>query len=55
MQLQTVYRRDLIYECEYATLTIFPGFTITSVDVQIQGGNWGLPGPPSTVDAVTIV
>lgn len=49
-QTVTLYRRDLIYEAEYATLEQFPGYVITSVTFNIQGGNWGLPGaPPPTV------
>lgn len=54
-QLQTVYRRDLIYECEYATLYTFPGYVITAPTVQVAGGNWGLPAPapsPPTVNAI---
>lgn len=39
MQSVTVYRRDLIYEVEYATLLTFPGFTITTVDVTIASLN----------------
>ena len=45
-QLQTIYRRDLIYDCEYATLTTFPGWTVTTVEIQTRPGNFGLPQPP---------
>lgn len=34
-QVATIYRRDLVYLAEYATLTTFPGFVVTSVSVQI--------------------
>lgn len=30
-----IYRRDLIYDAEYATLETFPGYTITSADITI--------------------
>lgn len=31
----SLYRRDLIFEAEYATLEQFPGYTITSADISI--------------------
>jgi hypothetical protein len=34
-QLNTIYRRDLIYNAEYATLWEFPGFVITSAEIDI--------------------
>jgi hypothetical protein len=34
-QSQTIYRRDLIYDVEYATVQQFPGYVITSVQVSI--------------------
>lgn len=34
----TVYRRDLIFDVEYATLEEFPGYVITSVTYQTDGG-----------------
>jgi hypothetical protein len=37
-ELQTIYRRDLIYEVEYATLFQFPGYVITSTTINLQGG-----------------
>jgi hypothetical protein len=43
----TVYRRDLIFDAEYATLEQFPGYVITSHTYQIQGGNWGSPDSPA--------
>jgi len=30
-QVQTIYRRDLIYQVEYATVQQFPGYVITSI------------------------
>jgi len=49
MQAQTIYRRDLVYEAEYATLQQFPGYVITSAQFQIQGGNWYMPTDPPTI------
>ena len=49
MQAQTIYRRDLVYEAEYATLQQFPGYVITSAQFQIQGGNWYMPTNPPIV------
>jgi hypothetical protein len=49
MQAQTIYRRDLIYEAEYATLQQFPGYVITSTQFQIQGGNWYMPTVPPII------
>ena len=34
-QLQTVYRRDLVFDAEYATVWEFPGYVITSLEVDI--------------------
>jgi hypothetical protein len=34
-QMATIYRRDLIYDAEYATVYQFPGYVITSVDTTI--------------------
>lgn len=34
-QAQTIYRRDLIYDVEYATVEQFPGYVITSTQVSI--------------------
>lgn len=34
-QMQTVYRRDLIFDVEYATVEEFPGFVVTSTNVSI--------------------
>jgi hypothetical protein len=56
--IRTIYRRDLIYEVEYATLFQFPGYVITGPTINFQGGNWAAttappqypfldrPGPP---------
>jgi hypothetical protein len=49
MQVNPIYRRDLIYEAEYATLQQFPGYVITSAQFQIQGGNWYVVSPPPIV------
>jgi hypothetical protein len=49
MQAQIIYRRDLVYEAEYATLQQFPGYVITSAQFQIQGGNWYMPTVPPTI------
>jgi hypothetical protein len=49
MQAQTIYRRDLIYLAEYATLQQFPGYVITSTQFQIQGGNFYMPTLPPTI------
>lgn len=38
-QMRTVYRRDLIYDVEYATLETFPGYVITSVDTSVANYN----------------
>jgi hypothetical protein len=35
MQAATVYRRDLIYDVEYATLLQFPGYVVTSMNVTV--------------------
>jgi hypothetical protein len=42
----TLYRRDLVYDVEYATLFTFPGYVVTSFTLQEQGGNWGLTTNP---------
>lgn len=38
-QSSTVYRRDLIYSVEYATLEQFPGYVVTSVNTTIASLN----------------
>jgi len=35
MEKANLYRRDLIFEAEYATVEQFPGYTITSADISI--------------------
>jgi hypothetical protein len=35
LQSATIYRRDLIYDAEYATLQTFPGYVVTSVTTTI--------------------
>ena len=45
----TVYRRDLVYDVEYATLEEFPGFTITSVQTLETVVN---QGPPTSTTIV---
>lgn len=50
MQQATVYRRDLVFDVDYATVFEFPGYVITSFTVDVAGGNWELaPGntPPT--------
>lgn len=49
MQAETIYRRDLVYEAEYATLQQFPGYVVTSASFQIQGGNFYMPTLPPTI------
>ena len=49
LQLHTIYRRDLVYDAEYATLQQFPGYVITSATFNIQGGNWGVVTNPPTI------
>jgi hypothetical protein len=39
-QVVTIYRRDLVYIAEYATVTLFPGYVITSI-------TYVLPVPPA--------
>jgi hypothetical protein len=38
-QMVTIYRRDLIYDVEYATVWQFPGYVITSVDTSVANYN----------------
>lgn len=38
-QMSTIYRRDLIYDVEYATLQQFPGYVITTVNTSIANYN----------------
>ena len=35
-QTSTVYRRDLIYDCEYATVEQFPGYVVTTAGMPIS-------------------
>lgn len=49
----SVYRRDLIYEVDYATLETFAGVTITSVTTTIAASEYNFPEPPPQVPAVT--
>lgn len=53
-QTATVYRRDLIFDVEYATVFQFPGYVVTSVIVNLQGGNWcpGITSAPPIIPAV---
>lgn len=46
MQNQTIYRRDLYFEVEYATLQEFPGVTVTSVIGTIAGQEYDNPTAP---------
>jgi hypothetical protein len=55
-QAQIIYRRDLVYDVEYATVWQFPGTIVTSVSINQAGGNWGVPGgppPPSNPPTIT--
>ena len=47
-----IYRRDLIFECEYATLQTFPGYTVTTVDTTVAVNNQAPINIP-TAQAVT--
>ena len=47
-QSATIYRRDLIYDVEYATVEQFPGYTITSTQVSIAK-----PGNAAIATALT--
>jgi hypothetical protein len=38
-QMTTIYRRDLIYDVEYATVEQFPGYVVTSIDTSIANYN----------------
>jgi hypothetical protein len=42
-QVVTIYRRDLVYVAEYATLTTFPGYVVTSTTINISAGEYGSP------------
>ena len=53
LELTTIYRRDLVYIAEYATLTEFPGYVITSVGVSISSGEYGLPVQTAPVVVAT--
>jgi len=44
-QMTTIYRRDLVYDIEYATLQQFPGFVVTTVDVSVANFNSSLVVP----------
>lgn len=48
MQTVTVYRRDLIFDVEYATLKIFDAYTVTSVTTTIASLNG-----PVQINAIT--
>ena len=53
LEATTVYRRDLIYDVEYATVFEFPGYVITTIDMTIAGGEYGLPLMAATASAIT--
>jgi hypothetical protein len=44
----TLYRRDLIYHVEYATLQQFPGYVITTTSLSVQAGNFAATTLPPT-------
>lgn len=48
MQTAVIYRRDLIFDVEYATLETFPAFTVTSVNTTIASLNG-----PAQANAIT--
>ena len=49
METMTIYRRDLFYDVEYATVWEFPGYVVTAPVVNLAAGNWGIPAftPPT--------
>jgi hypothetical protein len=49
----TAYRRDLIYDVEYATLETFAGVTITSVQNTIAASEYPSPTPPPQIPVTT--
>jgi hypothetical protein len=49
----TAYRRDLVYEVEYATLQTFPGTTVTSVQTTLSFQTAAEPTPPSALTGAT--
>lgn len=49
----TIYRRDLIYEVEFATLETFPGTTITSVSFSFSAYEYSLPVPPANIEFIS--
>ena len=53
LQNVTAYRRDLVYDCEYATLQTFPATTITSVSTRITAGEYGSSTNFPNVEAIT--
>lgn len=48
-QAESIYRRDLIYDVEYATVFQFPGYVITSVTTSIINPN----GQTATANAIS--
>ena len=53
-ELVSVYRRDLVFDCEYATVWQFPGYVVTSTEVDISAGEYLLPDlpPPPPIPAI---
>jgi hypothetical protein len=50
----TIYRRDLVYDVEYATLETFPGTTITSVTTTLNAFEYGpSPNPQANVEFIS--
>ena len=44
----TVYRRDLVYEIDYATVETFPGTIVTSSNIAFQGSEYEpVTNPPT--------
>ena len=48
----TLYRRDLIFEVDYATVEEFPGYVITSMDITLAAGEYFQPTPPANHDFI---
>jgi hypothetical protein len=49
----TAYRRDLIYDVEYATLQTYPGVSITSVQSTLTFDEIATPTPPAPLTSAT--
>jgi hypothetical protein len=47
-QMATIYRRDLIYDVEYATVQQFQGFVVTTVNISVANYNNSAVAPAIT-------